>query len=148
MAMPREPQLTFAHECASRPLVAGPGARAHARHEAHATALAAASPENPVRFAALEAVRARLHEFIARLGIGAEFQAVDFLNWLDATGQRPSDGSIDLRASGGLFLRLRHTGVLVPNGYRPNCGGELKGYSSTPRVVWKIARLPTPKDAL
>lgn len=142
-------QRTFHHlrEDAAAPTVAGPGARAAGRIAANRAIESASEPECPIKAAALDRVRDELARYLARLGVGSEFQAVDFLNDLDRRGMRPSADVLDMRCTGGLFRQLVASGVLRVVGYRPNAGGNATQYSSTPRAVYIIEQHWMPEGA-
>lgn len=83
--------------------------------------------------------------FIRSMGVGAQFQSVDFLNWLDAERRRPAD--TDMRCLGGLWNRLISVGILEIVGHAPNGGGGGGGsgaastYNSTTRPVFRVLLL-------
>lgn len=153
-------QLTLDHARArndfesGRParLVSGGGARAAARHEAHAVARRAASPSgaSPASVAkarALARVEALLLEYIAHLGVGGTFQAIDFTNHMHALGEAPSPDVCDPRAVGGLYRRLQDKGVIAGAGARFCAGGKFTNANGSLRNIWKVQRLPRESDA-
>lgn len=91
------------------------------------------------RRAAFERLSSLLDSFVGRLGVGESFQAVDFLNHLDRTGQRPL--GIDPRATGGAVKRLLNAGVIKQVGVRPNGGGPR--HNSAQRPVYRVEKLPS-----
>lgn len=125
--------------------VAGPGARAFARQQADRVIQSSVEPESPIKAEALERVRDELARYLSRLGVGAEFQSVDFLNDLDRRGLRPSADVLDMRATGGIFRQLVSSGVLKILGYRSNAGGNATQYNATTRPVYRIEQhwMPT-----
>lgn len=142
-------QRTFFHlrQDDEAPTVAGPGARAAGRIAANRAIEAASSPESPIKAEAFDRVRDELARYLARLGVGAEFQAVDFLNDLDRRGMRPSAEVLDMRCVGGLFRQLVRSGVLSITGNRPNAGGRSSNYNSTNRPVYRIEQHWMPEGA-
>lgn len=133
-------------------LVSGGGARAHARHEAHAVARRGASPSgsSPSSLAkarALARVERLLLEYIAHLGVGATFQAIDFTNHMHALGEAPSPDVCDPRAVGGLYRRLQDKGLIAGAGSRFCVGGTHTGAHGSLRNIWKVMRETRAADA-
>jgi hypothetical protein len=93
----------------------------------------------------IDELKDALWTYLTKLGIGARFQAVDFLSWLDAGrygGWKPP-ADFDLRAMGGLWSRLMNTGTIERVGFAPN-GGRVSAesnYGSTTRPVYRITKL-------
>ncbi|MBL0920720.1 MAG: hypothetical protein IBJ10_01185 [Phycisphaerales bacterium] len=137
-------QRTFANlraaERPARDAVAGPGRRLADRATAQRSIERASLRTTRERAAALRALEDLLIQFIMSLGVGGEFQAADFSDWMARRGERPL--SIDHRASGSMFQRLRNERVLSFAGAR-NCRA-ISGANahSSLRPVWRIERLP------
>lgn len=106
-----------------------------------------ASPGNRSgREIVIDDLKDALWTYLTRMGIGHEFHAVDFLNWLDArpeTSRWKVPPGFDLRCLGGLWARLLGAGTIARIGYGPN-GGRVSAdstYSSTTRPVYRIVAL-------
>ncbi len=117
---------------------------------AEATARAAdtisAEPRNRAKREARDQVRTALLAYIEKLDVGADFQAPDFNNALHESGLAPDPDVYDARATGGMFRRLVGAGVLTITGQRMCAGGKFTNFNSTMRPVYRVVRLPNPKD--
>lgn len=136
------PQRTFEQLAAEQrgPRIAGPGARLAASADAARDIGRAARRSTRERSLAMAALEARFAEFLRRVGVGGEFQSSDFTAWLAETGERPTE--IDGRATGAIVRRLSLAGVLRSAGYRTNAGSPRTNYNATPRIVWRVERVP------
>jgi hypothetical protein len=145
-------QLTFDHDLASRTPArpAGPGARLVARAKAQDAIDAACCPGDSVaRERELDRIRAALRAYIHFQGVGARFQAADFITHLYAIGQPPDAALVDARCTGGMFLGLcagKHP-VLKVIDHKPNAGNKHTGYGSTRRPVYEIKSVPPHQEA-
>jgi hypothetical protein len=145
-------QLTFAHELASRTPArpAGPGARLVARAKAQDAIDAACCPGDSVaRERELDRIRAELRRYIAFQGVGARFQAADFITHLHAIGRPPDTTLVDPRCTGRMFMDLcagEHA-VLARDGFKKNLGNKHTGYHSTCRPVYEIRSVPPHQEA-
>lgn len=136
-------QLDFNHLAAQEapPRPASAGACAVAREEAQPVVEAAATGYSPAREAELERIRACLRQYIRHIGVGTQFQAVDFSAWMHRCGSPPDESIVSRTCTGGMFKSLVHRGVLEVVGLRNNAGNPSTGYESTPRSLYIVRRL-------
>lgn len=139
---PPDRQLTFGHLVVAereRPRTPFAGHR-RARHRRNMAAIDdTRNRGSTAHRTAFESLCSLLDDFVGRLGVHESFQSVDFLNWLDRMGQRPT--AIDPRAIGGAVKRLANAGVIVQVGVRPNGGGAR--HNSSQRPVYRVECLPS-----
>lgn len=139
-AAPPGGQLGFEHLGASE----RPPARAplDQRRREHARELAGhvqrTHSADPSRERALSAIRRELLYFVRCLGVGRQFQAVDFTARLDELGLRPDPRVLDMRVVGGLVKHLESVGIIRAVGTQPT--GSAK-YHSTTRPVYEVVVL-------
>ncbi|MGV6813700.1 MAG: hypothetical protein ACWA5W_01680, partial [Phycisphaerales bacterium] len=100
-----------------------------------------ASPNtgSPKRSQAVLVLRWLLWDYIRSHGVGHEFQAIDFSQWASTRPQ--FDQSVDLRATGGMFIALVNAGIVEKTGYRNNGGNKDTNYHGTPRQVYRTMHI-------
>jgi len=95
-----------------------------------------AEPLTAARAAAMDRLKAELVAYILTQPIGTQLQAASFTVRL--VERKVDTGALDLRCTGGLFLRLVRAGVLEQVGYGPNGGVAATGYNSTARPIYLV----------
>lgn len=132
----RAQQLLF--DAIGKPKPATRVQRTRARREA--SAVINAQPTDYEKIEARSAVAMALCQFIAGLGVGAEFQAPDFNNWLHENQLAPDSSAYEPRCTGAMFRRLVEVGAVEKAGVRTSTGGTHTNYNATPRTVYRVLR--------
>lgn len=115
--------------------------RAIRHQEAREFGESLAQPQGPIGGSddrTLVMLHSALCRFVATLGVGARFFAIDFTEHCSQHGL--IDEHFEMRRTSGLFADLIKSGVLTHDGYAPNGGGTRS--NSTPRRRYRVTRLP------
>jgi hypothetical protein len=103
---------------------------------------------NKARSEAMSIVAGGLADFIHQLGVGAEFQGVDFTTRMYQLKLWPDTSVFDRRATGAMYKRLMTRGVIEIVGYRPDGGCKHTDHNSSVRPVFKILRTTNRAEVL
>lgn len=143
-------QQTVASQRASLDRPSTPSRRAReAVHEQQAAQRGrSVRAENKERHEATAIVAGGLAEFIYQLGVGAEFQGVDFTSRMYELKLWPDKSVLDRRCTGSMYKRLMTLGVIKEVGYRPDGGCKHTGHNSARRPVYQILRTTSQREVL
>ena len=104
--------------------------------------------ENKQREEARSIVAGALADFIYDIGVGAEFQSVDFTNYMCKLKLWPDEKVYDRRGPGNMIKRLMARGVIKTVGYQPNGGGAHTNHNSSVRPVFQVLRNTNRREVL
>jgi hypothetical protein len=103
--------------------------------------VAHAESGSDAKAAEVQRVRRALMEFLRRVGVTFDFQAIDFTAWLAETNAMPDPALFDARGIGGLFVALRRAGIIEQLCYRPTGGCVARNINSAMRPAYVVRSL-------